>query len=259
MPIGVFSRATTKPRQTMRHRKKTYGPKGKAVAKIARTVVNRALAKTIENKTRAVSLDVLNVRGNTIYLYNPFYYIPSGTTEADRIGDRITHSRYRLRGTYYHRGVSLGNSDRYSCSKVRVMVFRAAPQWNSGAEAQWSNTNYGTAVYSPSYLFKNAPTSDILHVAFPNMNHITVLADKVFTASRKTVDVGTSGIGTDISIDIPLGSAQYLDQAASNYLKGTQVYVAIMASSLKDESNIPIDTDYMGYFSARSLMTWRDG
>ena len=109
-------------------------PRIAKVAKyVARKEIGRALTRNLENKTRTIRYYTLSVRGATIYGINPTYWLPQAISEADRVGDRIMNVRFRLNGTYHHRGVSLTNANYYAASKLRVVGAWVNTKWSHGS------------------------------------------------------------------------------------------------------------------------------
>ena len=239
--------------------------KNPRVAKVARMVasrvVSKALTRNLENKTRVVKLATLVLRGNSIYGLNPTYHLPQAQSEADRIGDRIQNVRFRLHGTYHHRGVSPTQTPLFSAAKVRVVGAWVNTKWAASTEGFWDDVltaGAGTNL-SITEIFKLDPSSTGAYdTMFLNYNRLTPVFDKIYTATRETIDAGDSGPGVNINIDAKLGTCQFLGQSAQQFLKNNQFVVLLMTAGLNTESVIPLTTDYMGYFRGCSMITFRD-
>jgi len=244
--------------------KKVVG-KNPRVAKVARMVasrvVSKALTRNLENKTRTVQLATLVLKGNTVYGLNPTYHLPQALSEADRVGDRIQNVRFRMHGTYHHRGVNATQQALFSAAKVRLIGAWVNTKWSASTEGFWDNVlsaGAGTNL-TLTEIFKLDPSSTGAYdTMFLNYNRVTPVFDKIYTCQRETSDAGDSGPGVNISLDVKLGTLQYQGQSAQQFLKNNQFVVLMVAAGLNTESVIPLSVDFMGYFRGCTMLTFRD-
>lgn len=227
---------------------------------VARRVVSRALKRNVETKFRSLSNTIRVMKGTEIYLMNPLYYIPVDKTQADRLGDTLQHAKLHIKGTYYHRGVSLTQDELYSGAHFRIVVFKCNQQWRQSSESQFDLISGGSGpdTMTAGTLFRGPSfTGDNLHQLFTNLDQVKILVDKTVTSQRMATGFATSQ-GTSIEFHVPLGSVDFVSNTTGSFIKGDQIYVAIMASSLKTEGVIPTSSDFMGYFSSNVAITWKD-
>lgn len=244
--------------KTNKTTKKTT-PATKQMQQVARKVVKRALATNTETHFRDITNTIRVMKGTEIYLQNPIYYIPVSTTQADRVGDLITKAKLHIKGTYYHRGVSVTQDELYNGSHFRILVFKSNQQWRQSSEAQFDLISGGSGpdTLTAQTIFRSSGTGDNLHQLFTNLDSVTVLADKTYYTQRPATGFATSG-GTTVNLSVPLGKLDYLSNSTGSFIKSDQIYIAIMASGLKTEGVVPTSSDFMGYFSSKLAISWKD-
>lgn len=273
MTINISRKIARKVAFGRRNRRRVVrrNPKTAYVAKtVARQVVAKALNAKLETHCRDITLSRIVMDPAGTYALNPLYYIPLATTEADRIGDRISNVKLHLRGTYFHVGVNNGAGGYIATStKLRVMVIRTSvAKWRQASETQWSLISAGTpaGAMTNDDIWKGGADTGNMHLLFPNMNKVNVLFDKVYNSEHIDTPSSVSasyvlGHGTSVNISVPLGKyIQFETNTTGSYTKNHQYYIVLSSSGLYGASGTPLPNSgtTSGIFDGKMMLTWKD-
>lgn len=229
-------------------------PEARQVKKVRLTQAY-ALARTAERKRKYYGLAPLTARSDSIYLYNPLYYLVTGGLRDQRLGNRIS-------GAYLHYSMSLtplalnalGDPVDQGVA-ARIVVFRHTKEWNSASEGAWAiNTGGSGITISTSDVVKDIGT-DRLCQSYLNVDEIRVLHDRVVMLPRPEL----GGTATDangphkiVKGMIRLGDIR-LNDGTNAYSRDPNVYVAVMAAS-SSGNTLPEAVRVATNF----LLTWND-
>lgn len=231
----------------LKGRRRTYRRRRPATVKaVAKRVVKRAIARTLEHKRLTLVLPDLDAYHNRQYVFAPLSILAKGTEEYNRIGDQVHNVYLHLSFAYYHIGMQNALTRIWNGSKLRILVIRSNRVLGTGVA--WSD-NHPTTGNFPKLLAEPFQGS----MSPVNTHDYTVIADRTVSSSQSWDVAGTYGNPGVAKLRLPLGKqVRFQDTLVSGYpvSKGTQVYVIITASNVQSTvSDLAGKVQCSGYLS----------
>lgn len=204
-----------------------YRPR--TVKAIAKQVVKRQLASVIERKRITFQGTDQGLVNSKIYAMAPVSWIQPGTAENQRIGDKISDLRLRIRAMYYHQGLNPSTTPQgyWFGSKCRILVIKSNEVWSTGTSG---NLTDATSTFSKVFIHPGVTSFSLV-----NTHDYQVLYDRTITSTDPYIpspNGGTAVYGKPAlaSVNVNLGKRyQYLD-AAGNAAKYKNIYVLVTCS-----------------------------
>lgn len=202
----------------------------RGLVKLIKTTVN----KQAEKKHREIdTIGPVGMTANTHYDYNPLGAITIGTSELQRVGDKIRPMEFKANLRFV---ASTNDNTHY----VRVMLLKNNQQFGSGVSAFATNFSSVDIYY----------TGNDTNRTFIDTTNQTVCFDKIVRVEKQTTSAQTSKI---IKIRHKFtGPFQYMD--GSDYAKTGNYYVIVAAT----RDSATTGTTVVGDIYMSSILTFVD-
>ena len=188
-----------------------------------------------ERKRKYYGLAPLTIRSDSVYLYNPLYYLVTGGSRDQRIGTKVQkpflHYSMALTPTALN---AIGDPIDQGVA-VRIVVFTHNKEWYSGAEGAWAINTGGTGTPITNADILKDTGSDRLVASFLNVDEIRVLHDRVHVLQRDSggaVPAATDANGPHKNVkgSVKLPDHRFND-GTNAFGRDDNIYVAVMGTT----------------------------
>jgi len=219
-------------------RRKVRFTKKSTVKKIVKSTINRQ----IETKTLQFGCNDTTINYVTQYYTDPAQYIVAGSSQGQRIGNKLTNVYMRLALTYTHTDLAL-----FQGSCLRVLVIKTDQKYPNVGGGAW-NTSAGLTAFE--WLF-SAQTD--MSAAITNKYDYTILKDMTIKSHRNYSTI--SGVPNHRVLNLKLGNLNYEADQVSGvaYQKFRNTYILVGVSNIGTSS-----ANAAGILSANGFLYFKD-
>lgn len=245
--------AYRRPQRTYRRRRRNVARRHPLMKAVAKTVVKRALSRTVERKNSLQLFADEQLKSTIAYFYNPMKFIVKGEQPTQRVGDKLSNVSMDLALSYWHEGIPYGSAtdSEWAGSTLRVLVVKTPLRVSTGSTLVWNQSLPGAAVMKN--LFHNEFQGSFSPV---NRYDYQVLFDRT-VSSHKNYYTSYPSFGTpgQLRVRIPLAKQFRYTSIGTEGEFSTQhnIYVIVTVSGVGSD-----DTDKMGRLQFSTNVSWTD-
>ena len=215
---------------------------------VAKRVVKTALSRQIERKRLAFTFTDLSLGGLTFYYRNLLAPIVQGSTETNRIGDKINDVRLNMSLTWAFSGRESTGTLKTTGAPLRVMVIKSRKQLQTAGAGYLS-----TPSSAPDFPQIMANTYHIINSPI-NTHDYMVLYDKlVYSQIPSSESPYPRGNTVVHRFSLPLAKQFRFSDTDPLFGKYSNIYLVIGTSYQSAAIS-----DYAGYVQSSGYLSWHD-